>query len=74
MPVTHTKRNGLTYYLCKTVTHSSKPSYVVTRELRGQSVEHLPGAYTIREGNGVVSLVKRIPDKMNVQSTDCDSD
>ena len=45
MPITHTNRKGLTYYLCKTVTQSSKPSYVVTRELKGQSVEHLPGAY-----------------------------
>ena len=45
MPITHTNRKGLTYYLCKTVTQSSKPSYVVTRELKGQSVEHLPGDY-----------------------------
>jgi len=62
MPVTYTNRQGVTYYLCQTVTKTGKPRYRFTREPAGDPVEHIPEGWKISESvNGVVSLVKDRP-------------
>ena len=62
MPVTHTNRKGVTYYLRRTVTKTGKPRYVFAREPKGELVEQIPEGWRISESvNGIVSLVRDRP-------------
>jgi hypothetical protein len=62
MPVTHTNRKGVTYYLCRGTTKTGKPRYYLAREPKGDPVEEIPEGWEIRESvNGVVSLAKKRP-------------
>jgi hypothetical protein len=62
MPVTHTNRKGVTYYLRRTVTKTGKPRYIFAREPKGELVEQIPEGWRISESvNGIVSLVRDRP-------------
>jgi hypothetical protein len=62
MPVTYTNWRGVTYYLCRGVTKTSKPRYYFAREPKGDPVEQVPEGWKISESvNGAVSLVKDRP-------------
>ncbi|TEU15218.1 MAG: hypothetical protein E3J21_13850 [Anaerolineales bacterium] len=62
MPITYTNRKGVTYYLCRGVTKTSKPRYYFAREPKGDPVEQIPEGFKISESiNGIVSLVKDRP-------------
>lgn len=60
MPITHTNRKGVTYYLCRGTTKTGKTRYYFAREPKGDPVEEIPQGWEIRESvNGVVSLAKK---------------
>lgn len=62
MPVTHTNRKGVTYFLCRSTTKKGKPRFVFAREPKAEPVEEIPEGYAIRESvNGVVSLARERP-------------
>ena len=63
MPITHTKRKGVTFYLGRGVTKTGKPRCSFAREPdKGEPVEAIPEGYEIIESvNGVVSLAKVRP-------------
>jgi hypothetical protein len=62
MPITHTNRKGVTFYLCRGVTKTGKPRYYFAREPKGEPVEAIPEGHEIVESvNGVVSLAKIRP-------------
>ena len=63
MPITHTNRKDVTFYLCRGVTKTGKPRYFFAREPdKGEPVEALPEGYEVVESvNGVVSLAKARP-------------
>jgi hypothetical protein len=63
MPITHTNRKGVTFYLGRGVTKTGKPRYFFAREPdKGEPVEAIPEGYEILESvNGVVSLAKVRP-------------
>jgi hypothetical protein len=62
MPITHTNRKGVIYYLCRGTTKTGKPRYYFAREPKGEPVEEMPPGWEIRESvNGVVSLAKKRP-------------
>jgi hypothetical protein len=62
MPITHTNRKGVAYYLCRGTTKTGKPRYYFAREPKGEPVEEIPAGWEIRESvNGVVSLAKKRP-------------
>ena len=62
MPITYTNRKGVTYYLCRGVTKTSKPRYYFAREPKSEPVEQIPEGFKISESvNGIVSLVRDRP-------------
>jgi hypothetical protein len=66
MPVTYTRRKGLTYTLCQGTTKMGKPRYYFAREPKDQVLAQLPAGYTISESvNGIVSLVKDRPPQLH---------
>lgn len=59
MPVTHTNRKGVTYYLHQGTTKKGKTRYFFSKEPTGRTVEQVPDGYEITESvNGIVSLSK----------------
>jgi len=63
MPITHTNRKDVTFYLCRGVTKTGKPRYFFAREPdKGEPVAAVPEGYEVVESvNGVVSLAKARP-------------
>jgi hypothetical protein len=63
MPITHTNRKDVTFYLCRGVTKTGKPRYFFAREPdKGEPVEAIPeGCEVVESVNGVVSLAKARP-------------
>jgi hypothetical protein len=63
MPITHTNRKDVTFYLCRGVTKTGKPRYFFAREPdKGEPVEAIPEGYEVVESvNGVVSLARARP-------------
>jgi hypothetical protein len=62
LPVAHTNRKGVMYYLCRSVTKTGKPRYQFRREPKGEPVEAIPQGFKISESvNGIVSLVMDRP-------------
>jgi hypothetical protein len=65
MPITHTNRRGVTYYLCQSVTKTGKPRYSFAREPQGIPVEQVPEGFRISESaNGLVSLQRDRPSQI----------
>jgi hypothetical protein len=65
MPVTHTNRKGVTYYLCQGVTKTGRPRYYFARKPKGEPVEEMPQGFSISESvNGIVSLVRDRPSQI----------
>ena len=59
MPITHTNRQGVTYYLCQGTTKGGRPRYYFSRERRDTSPNAVPNGYVVTESvNGVVSLCR----------------
>ena len=62
MPIAHTNRKGVTFYLHSATTKHGRTRYVFARDVRDSAVEEMPEGYEIRESvNGVVSLARRGP-------------
>jgi hypothetical protein len=62
MPVSHTNRKGITFFLCQGETRTGKVRFYFAREPKGKKIEQTPSGYEISESvNGVVSLVKIRP-------------
>jgi CBS domain-containing protein len=62
MPVSHTNRKGVTYYLHRGETKTGKVRYFFAPRLHDHPIAEIPAGYSISEGvNGVVSLVKDRP-------------
>ena len=62
MPISHTNRKGITFFLCQGETKTGKVRYYFSREPQGKTIKEIPPGYEISESvNGVVSLVKTRP-------------
>ncbi len=59
MPVTHTNRKGVTFYLCQGTTKRGRARYYFSRAPRGTALAAIPNGYVVSESvNGIVSLSK----------------
>jgi len=59
VPVTHTNRRGVTYYLCQGTTKRGRARYYFSRVPRGTALAAVPNGYVVSESvNGIVSLSK----------------
>jgi hypothetical protein len=63
VPITHTNRKDVIFYLGRGVTKTGKPRYFFAREPdKGEPVDAIPEGYEVVESvNGVVSLAKARP-------------
>lgn len=62
MPVSHTNRKGITYYLCQGTTKTGKRRYFFAREPKEDLLDEIPAGWKIQESpNGIVSLVRERP-------------